>query len=57
MVPQTVRLGTVGAHQVAVVAVICRDVRVGAGVLGVVIVTTEAVKVDKILAITFMFLV
>jgi hypothetical protein len=41
MVPQTVRLGMVGARRVAVV-VICRDVQVGVGVLDVVMVTIES---------------
>jgi hypothetical protein len=42
MVPQTVRLGMADARRVAVV-VICREVRVGVGVLDVVMVTPEGV--------------
>jgi hypothetical protein len=42
MVPQIVRLGMVDARRVAVVVVICRDVRVGVGVLDVAMVTTES---------------
>lgn len=42
MVPQTVRLGMVVARRVAVVVVICRDVRVGVGVLDAVMVMTES---------------
>jgi hypothetical protein len=40
MVWLTARLGTMDAPQVAVVAVICRDVQVGAGVLDVAMVMT-----------------
>jgi hypothetical protein len=42
MAPQTVRLGMADARRVAVVVVICRDVRVGVGALYVEMVTTES---------------
>lgn len=43
MVTLTVSLGTVDAHRVVVVVVICRDVRVGVGVPDVVMVMIESV--------------
>ena len=46
MVPQTVKVGMVDARRVAVEVVICRDVRVGVGVLDVVMVTTESAYPD-----------
>jgi hypothetical protein len=56
MVPQTVRHGMADARRFVVVVVICRDDRVGVGVLYVEMVTTETVRVeDKTPATIFMF--